>query len=138
MPADESLVNPEALDVVKVTPITEHTLGVGVQEDTFHRMIDRGTNLPTKSTDHHPVNAGPTDRIEARVFQGEGEKVFDNAYIGSVWIEGLEPREAGFYNFDVTYELDVNGLLSVEVKEVNTVVDVGREVRAREPCEDRG
>ena len=120
VPADESLVNPEALDVVKVTPITEHTLGVGVQEDTFHRMIDRGTNLPTKKTDHNFVNAGPTDRIEARVFQGEGEKVFDNAYIGSVWIEGLEPREAGFYNFDVTYELDVNGLLSVEVKEVNT------------------
>lgn len=120
--ADQTLINPDAELALGGTigHIAEHSLGVGVQENRCVRMIERQTTLPTSQTQPDFTNPGPTPRIEARVFQGEGELVYENTYIGTVVVDGLEPKPAHSYRFEVTYSLDENGLLEVQVKDADS------------------
>jgi molecular chaperone DnaK (HSP70) len=106
--------------IVDVFPITEHSLGVGVVGKRVHRLIDRGTSVPASKTDPNFTNEGPYETLEVPVFQGESEYQNDNTLIGTVKLEGLQPRPRGFHRFAITYTLDESGLLSVEVKHLNT------------------
>jgi molecular chaperone DnaK len=105
---------------VSVISITEHSLGVGLDDDRCRRLIQRGTGLPTSQSDKNFTNAGPSSAVLVPVYQGEGEMVFDNTLIGTLTIDGLEPRESGFHQFDIKYALDENGLLSVDVRHTNS------------------
>ncbi len=116
--AEEGLANPDAeLSVEAVTRICEHSLGFEVQDNRCHRMMDLGTALPTQATEGGFTNSGRTDRIDARIFQGEGSVVFENTYIGMVVVDGLEPLPAHSYQFEMTFKLDRSGLLEVIVME---------------------
>ncbi|HEX6862887.1 MAG TPA: Hsp70 family protein [Thermoanaerobaculia bacterium] len=115
-----TLVNLDAHEQVQVSLITEHSLGIGVQQQIFHKIIDQGTNIPIAKTEGGFTNAGPTDFVEVRVFQGEGAYVYDNTLIGSLQLGPMEPQGANYHQFEVTFSLDVNGLLSVMVKHLNT------------------
>jgi molecular chaperone DnaK (HSP70) len=106
--------------LVDVLPITEHSLSVGVVGNRCVRLIDRGTSIPVSRTDPNFTNEGPSETLEAPVFQGESEYQPDNTRIGSVYLDGLEPRPRGYHQFVITYTLDENGLLSVEVRQPNT------------------
>ncbi|MCH0572749.1 Hsp70 family protein [Streptomyces sp. MUM 136J] len=108
-----------------VTLITEHTLGVGVQGARFSTLIPRGTKIPARQTKTY-VNPEQASRIEAAIYQGEGEYVYDNTLIGTIHVDGIEPRPEGYHQFEVEFSLDVNGLLGVQVTHTNT----GREYQA--------
>ncbi|MBQ0983778.1 Hsp70 family protein [Streptomyces sp. F63] len=108
-----------------VTLITEHTLGVGVQQRRFNPLISRGTKIPTRQTKTY-TNPDMADHIEAAIYQGEGEYVYDNSLIGTIHLDDIEPRAEGHHQFEVEFSLDVNGLLGVQVTHANT----GREYQA--------
>ncbi|TLQ42087.1 Hsp70 family protein [Streptomyces marianii] len=108
-----------------VTLITEHTLGVGVQQARFSPLITRGTKIPARQTKTY-VNPEQAHRIEAPIYQGEGEYVYDNTLIGTIHLDDIEPRPEGYHQFEVEFSLDVNGLLGVQVTHTNT----GREYQA--------
>lgn len=107
--------------------ITEHSLGVGVQNNIFSKIIDQGTNIPISITNGGYVNAGPSEYVEVRVYQGEGQLIFDNTLIGVLQIGPLTPRPANEHHFEVTFSLDENGLLSMVVHHINE----GRRYQAR-------
>ncbi|MDX2543293.1 Hsp70 family protein [Streptomyces sp. WI04-05B] len=108
-----------------VTLITEHTLGVGVQQGRFNTLIPRGTKIPARQAKTY-VNPEQANRIEAAIYQGEGEYIYDNTLIGTIHLDDIEPRPEGHHQFEVEFSLDVNGLLGVQVTHVNT----GREYQA--------
>ncbi|MFD7168299.1 Hsp70 family protein [Streptomyces violascens] len=108
-----------------VTLITEHTLGVGVQQGRFNALIPRGTKIPARQVKTY-TNPEQAHRIEAAIYQGEGEYVYDNALIGTIHLDEIEPRPEGYHQFEVEFSLDVNGLLGVQVTHTNT----GREYQA--------
>jgi len=118
----EESTNPDAklAELAPAKLIAEHSLGVGVQENRCVRMIERQTDLPTARTQEGFTNGAPVERLEARVFQGDGDYTYENTYIGSVIIDGLEPRPPGSYNFNVTYRLNRNGLLEVTVRDADS------------------
>jgi len=99
--------------------ITEHSLGVGVQDNKFHKIIGKGAKLPTSITDSNFSNQGPTNKIEVRVYQGEGDYVFQNSLIGVLELGPIEEKPQGHHKFEVTFSLDENGLLSMIVHHVN-------------------
>jgi molecular chaperone DnaK len=109
-----------ASGVVDVLPITEHTLSVGVVGNRVVPLIERGTAIPVSATQSNFTNEGPYETLEAPVFQGESEYQPDNTRIGTVYLDGLDPRPKGYHQFQVTYSLDENGLLSVVVKEARS------------------
>jgi molecular chaperone DnaK (HSP70) len=113
-----TLINPEAQDVMNVTLITEHSLGVGVQEDRFDPLIDRGTSIPVtkKKTYTNPEGA---INVVAPVYQGEGSYVQENTLIGEMRMGPMQPLPSGQHQFEVTFSLDQNGLLKVMVNHIN-------------------
>jgi molecular chaperone DnaK len=108
-----------------VTLITEHTLGVGVQQGKFNALIPRGTKIPARQVKTY-TNPEQAHRIEAAIYQGEGEYIYDNSLIGTIHLDDIERRPEGYHEFEVEFTLDVNGLLGVQVTHTNT----GREYQA--------
>ncbi len=110
----------DAEKIVEVTPITEHSLSAGVVGDRCVRLIARGERIPASQKRSNFTNEGPSDSLILPVYQGESEWQPENTCIGSVILDGLEPKPKGFHHFEVKYTLDENGLLSVEVTHTNT------------------
>ncbi|MEV1077562.1 Hsp70 family protein [Streptomyces sp. NPDC050211] len=102
-----------------VTLITEHTLGVGVQQGKFDRLIDRGDKIPARNVRTY-TNPEQADRIEAVIYQGERDYIYENTLIGTIHLDDIEPRPEGYHQFEVEFSLDVNGLLGVRVTHTNT------------------
>jgi molecular chaperone DnaK (HSP70) len=112
-------------DSFAITLITEHTLGLAVQEGRFDPLIQRGTKIPAgqKKTYSNPPLAA---HIEASIYQGEGEYIYDNTPVGTIHLDDIEPKPEGYHRFEVEFSLDVSGLLDVQVTHLNT----GRDFQA--------
>ena len=112
--------------VVDIGHITEHSLGVAVQGGIFNEIVRQGSTIPTEVTKGNYANAGPTTDIEVRVFQGEAPPkdgaryVHECTEIGIVHIGPIEPLPEGRHRFEVTFALDMNGLLTATVNQLNT------------------
>ncbi len=118
---NESLkLNAQSVDDQQIRLITEHSLGVGVAGGRCVRMIAQGSNIPIEVKNDIFGNQENATRIKAVVFQGEGEFVFENTPIGELTIENVDPKPEGFHKFEVTFKLDVNGLLTMVVFHVQT------------------
>jgi len=116
---DNSLLNTDMDEGVDVELITEHSLGVGVQNNLVRRLIDQGRSIPVSLREGGFTNAGPTDHVEVPVYQGEGEYAYQNTLIGTLRIGPMEPKPEGTHQFEVTFSLDDNGLLSMTVHHIN-------------------
>ncbi|MFM9966074.1 MAG: Hsp70 family protein [Planctomycetaceae bacterium] len=116
---DQTLVNPDLEDDVKIDLITEHSLGVGVQNNEMSRVIEVGTSIPVKQKKGGFTNGGPTTHLDVPVYQGEGQFTYQNTLIGKLNIGPMEPRPADSHQFEVTFSLDDNGLLSLTVHHIN-------------------
>lgn len=116
---DSSLINTEMEDDMDWELITEHSLGIGVQNNLVRRIIDQGTSIPVSLREGGFTNAGPTDYVEVPVYQGEGEYAYENTLIGTLRIGPMEPKPEGTHQFEVTFSLDDNGLLSMTVHHLN-------------------
>ena len=99
--------------------ITEHSLGVGVQDNRVVRIVRNSTHIPVSVRRGGFGNPGPIPDLEARVFQGEGEFIWENDLMGIVQLGPMEPKPAGHHNFEITFTLDLNGMLSVTVHHLN-------------------
>jgi molecular chaperone DnaK (HSP70) len=115
---ESTLINLSAQSALDITLITEHSLGVGVQENKFDPLIKRGSCIPYSASKPYTNPEGATV-VNAPIYQGEGDYVQQNTLIGNMQIGPMTPLPAGQHHFDVTFSLDENGLLSVLVNHVN-------------------
>ena len=102
-----------------LTLITEHSLGVAVEDGRFDTLIPRGTKIPARQSKPY-TNDDQSMHIAAQIYQGEGEFIYDNSLIGTIHLADIEPKPRNFHHFEITFSLDVNGLLDVQVTHVNT------------------
>ncbi len=112
-------LNLEADDELTVTLITEHSLGVGVQDDRIARIINQGSNIPIEVSQSNFINGGPWTECPVEVYQGESETTGECTKIGTLVIGPIEPKPMGEHHFQVTFALDENGLLSTTVLHLN-------------------
>ncbi len=80
-------------DEIIVQRITEHSLGVGIQDGRVNKLIEVGTGIPVSRRMPIFMNPGPTDQIDIKVYQGEGEFIHENDLIGVVHLGPLEPKQ---------------------------------------------
>jgi molecular chaperone DnaK (HSP70) len=116
---EATLVNTEATEIQEVRLITEHSLGIGVQDNQCVRIVEQGTNIPIEVKRGGFVNGGPIEYVTVPVFQGEGKFQYENSLIGTLQIGPMEPKPANFHQFEVTFKLDQNGLLTMLVNHLN-------------------
>jgi len=103
--------------LLDVTPLS---LGIETLGGVFTRMIDRNTTIPTKKSQTYSTADDNQNAVTIRVFQGEREMAADNKMLGQFDLIGIPPAPRGVPQIEVTFDIDANGIVSVQAKDKGT------------------
>ena len=87
------------------------------------KLIEANTTIPTKKSEVFSTAADNQPSVEIHILQGERPMANDNRSIGRFHLDGIPPSPRGVPQIEVTFDIDVDGLLSVKAKEVETGVE---------------
>ena len=103
--------------LLDVTPLS---LGVETLGGITTKIIPRNTTIPTKRSEVFSTAIDNQPNVEINVVQGEREFAKDNQSLGTFKLEGIPVGPRGTPQIEVTFDIDVNGILSVTAKEKKT------------------
>jgi len=103
--------------LLDVTPLS---LGIETLGGVFTRLIDRNTTIPTNKSQIFSTAEDNQSAVTIRVFQGEREMAADNKILGQFNLENIPPAPRGMPQIEVTFDIDANGIVSVEAKDKGT------------------
>ncbi len=112
--------------VLDVTPLS---LGVETFGGVMTVMIPRNTTIPTSKSETFSTAADNQTSVEIHVLQGEREFAKDNRTLGNFQLQGIPPAPRGRPQIEVTFDIDVNGILSVKAKDKTTGKENKVEIR---------
>ncbi|HEY6002545.1 MAG TPA: TIGR02266 family protein, partial [Anaeromyxobacter sp.] len=118
-----SLGSAEGVVLIDVLPMS---IGIGLPGGRVKTIIERNTALPTRKRYGLATTEDGQTEFELVVYQGEGPRVADCEYLGTLTLTGLPPAPKGVVKMAVTFELGPECLLTVTARELNT----GRQVKA--------
>ncbi|MEM7507698.1 MAG: molecular chaperone DnaK [Pseudomonadota bacterium] len=103
--------------LLDVTPLS---LGIETLGGVFTRLIDRNSAIPTEKSQVFSTAEDNQNAVTIRVFQGEREMAADNKLLGQFNLEDIPPAPRGLPQIEVTFDIDVNGIVSVSAKDKGT------------------
>jgi len=106
--------------LLDVTPLS---LGLETLGGVTTRLIERNTTVPTRKMEVFSTAADGQASVEVHVLQGEREFANDNRTLGQFSLDGINPAPRGVPQIEVTFDLDVNGILKVSAKDKATGKD---------------
>lgn len=102
------------LDVIPIS------LGVETYGGVFTKLIERNTTIPIRKSEIFTTAEDNQTVVEVHVLQGERPMARDNRSLGRFYLEGIPPAPRGVPKIEVTFDIDVNGILTVYAKELST------------------
>nr|QVY58292.1 heat shock protein 70 chaperone [Kappaphycus striatus] len=103
--------------LLDVTPLS---LGVETLGGVMTKIIGRNTTVPTKKSEVFSTAVDNQPNVEIHVLQGEREFTKDNKSLGTFRLDGIMPAPRGVPQIEVTFDIDANGILSVNAKDKGT------------------
>jgi len=103
--------------LLDVTPLS---LGIETLGGVFTRLIERNTTIPTKKSQVFSTADDGQTAVTIKVFQGEREMAADNKQLGNFDLQGIPPAPRGVPQVEVTFDIDANGIVSVQAKDKAT------------------
>jgi molecular chaperone DnaK len=103
--------------LLDVTPLS---LGIETLGGVFTRLIDRNTTIPTKKSQVFSTADDGQTAVTIKVYQGEREMAADNKLLGNFDLAGIPPAPRGVPQIEVTFDIDANGIVSVQAKDKAT------------------
>ncbi len=103
--------------LLDVTPLS---LGIETLGGVFTRLIERNTTIPTKKSQVFSTADDNQSAVTIKVYQGEREMAADNKLLGNFDLTGLPPAPRGVPQIEVTFDIDANGIVSVQAKDKAT------------------
>ena len=103
--------------LLDVTPLT---LGIETMGGVLTPLIQRNTTIPTTKSQVFSTAEDNQPSVDIVVFQGERPMARDNKLLGQFRLDGIRPARRGQPRIEVTFSIDVNGIVSVKAKDLDT------------------
>jgi molecular chaperone DnaK len=100
-----------------VTPLS---LGIETVGGVMTHIIERNTTIPTSATQVFSTAADRQTSVEVKVYQGEREIAMYNRHLATFSLTGIRPAPMGSPRIEVTFDIDVNGIVHVTAKDLDT------------------
>jgi molecular chaperone DnaK len=106
--------------LLDVTPLS---LGVETLGGVMTKIIARNTTIPVKKSEMFSTAVDNQTNVEIHILQGERELVAGNKSLGNFRLDGIPAADRGAPQIEVTFDIDVDGILSVKAREKETGVE---------------
>jgi molecular chaperone DnaK len=106
--------------LLDVTPLS---LGVETLGGVMTKIIARNTTIPVKKSEMFSTAVDNQSNVEIHILQGERELVAGNKSLGNFRLDGIPGAERGVPQIEVTFDIDVDGILAVKAREKETGVE---------------
>src|SRR5215831_9537940 len=103
--------------LLDVTPLS---LGIETLGGVFTKLIERNTTIPTRKSEIFSTAADNQQAVTIRVFQGEREMAANNKLLGQFDLIGIPPAPRGVPQVEVSFDIDANGIVHVNAKDLGT------------------
>ena len=103
--------------LLDVTPLS---LGIETLGGVMTTLIPRNTTIPTRKSETFSTAADNQTSVEVHVLQGERPLARDNRTLGKFHLIGLPPAPRGIPQVEVTFDIDANGIVNVQAKDLGT------------------
>src|SRR3989441_113089 len=103
--------------LLDVTPLS---LGIETMGGVMTTLITRNTTIPTRKSEIFSTAADNQTSVEVHVLQGERPLARDNRTLGRFHLVGLPPAPRGVPQIEVTFDIDANGIVNVQAKDLGT------------------
>ncbi len=103
--------------LLDVTPLS---LGIETKGGMFTKVIERNSTIPTRKSRIFTTVTDNQSKVEIHVLQGEREIAAHNKSLGRFELVGIPPAPRGVPQVEVTFDIDSNGIVSVQAKDLTT------------------
>lgn len=107
-------------DMLLLLDVTPFSLGIETENDTFQKIIERNTTIPTKKTMPFTTVDNDQRRVRIHVLQGESDKASENRSLAVFNLVGIDMAPAGVPQIDVTFEIDADGIVQVSARDIES------------------
>ncbi len=108
------------LNEILLMDVTPLSLSIETAGGVATRLIDRNSTIPTRYSQIFTTAANFQTTVEIKVLQGERAMARDNQVLGNFKLKGIKRAMRGVPQIEVTFDIDVNGILNVSAKDLAT------------------
>ncbi|MEN8222830.1 MAG: molecular chaperone DnaK [Acidobacteriota bacterium] len=114
-----AITSGESRDILLIDVIAM-SLGVKTHGGVFTKLVKANTTIPTSKGMVFSTAENDQAEVEIDVYQGESKKVEENKLLGKFILSGIKPLPAGEPRIEVSFNIDINGILLVSAIDLST------------------